>query len=145
MGETNCGYGLVTDWSTCFQNEFEAHGAKWSLRSSRNWGYLTPAANSKFIWVSVDLCLFDRFSLFQVHWALRDPVSGLVPDWFRTGLTTLGMIRSVLFTFVCFPDWFRTNWLVWGVYGLKIRRFLLGKTLIWFFVSGLVVRTGRSL
>ena len=49
-----------------------------------------------------------QMAFFQADWALRDPVSGLVPD-FRTGLTTLGMIRSVLFTFVCFPDWFRTN------------------------------------
>ena len=30
--ETHCGYGLVPDWSTCTQNEFEAHGTKWDPR-----------------------------------------------------------------------------------------------------------------
>ena len=25
-----------------------------------------------------------QMAFFQADWALRDPVSGLVPDWFRT-------------------------------------------------------------
>ena len=54
-GETNCGYGLVPDWSTYIQIEFAAHGATWDPRSSHG-------SISTFVRLGLS-CLFVRLHI----------------------------------------------------------------------------------